>query len=110
MDDRVRALVERALEAAGPDDDEAFREWAVAFLSGRAGAKETESAWIRALGFEAGVLAACADDMLSARAQARRAVAAAACAAGSELEAALAAAGSALDALAEASGDADEAP
>jgi len=39
MDDRVRALVERALEAAGPDDDTAFREWTLAFLADNVGAE-----------------------------------------------------------------------
>jgi hypothetical protein len=110
MDDRVRALVERALEAAGPDDDKAFRAWIDAFLAGNVGAKQTASAWIRALGFEAGVRAACGDDVLAARARARGAVLGAALAKPEELDDAIAGASSALDAITQASGAADEAP
>src|SRR5436190_1762329 len=107
MDDRVRALVERALEAAGPDDDAAFREWIDAFLAGSAGTKETGSAWLRALGFEAGVRAACGGDVLAARARARVAVVRAALTRPTELDAAIAEASSALDAIEQASGGAE---
>lgn len=111
MDDRVRALVERALEAAGSDDDAAFREWADAFLAGNVGAKETETAWIRALGFEAGVRAACGGDVLAARARARSAVVGAMLSKKKkELDDAIAEASAALDAVAQASDGADEAP
>jgi hypothetical protein len=111
MNDRVRALVQRALEEAGPDDDEAFRLWAGAFLAGKAGARETEFARSRALGFEAGVLAACGGDVLAARAQARAAVVTAPLARNSaELEQAIARASQALDAIAAAAGGAEEPP
>jgi hypothetical protein len=110
MDDRVRALVERALEAAGPDDDTAFRRWIDAFLAGTVGAKETASAWIRALGFEAGVRASCGDDVLAARARARSAVLRAAIGKENELEDAIAAASAALDAIAQAGVGPGEAP
>lgn len=110
MDERVRALVERALEAAGPDDDAGFREWVDAFLAGTAGAKETESARIRALGFESGVLAACGGDVLAARAVARTAVIGAALSRSQERDDAIATASAALDAIERASGGAEEAP
>jgi hypothetical protein len=110
MDDRVRALVERALEAAGPDDDPAFREWIAAFLAGSASMEETETAWIRALGFEAGVRAACGGDVLVARARARSAVVASARANVKELDDAIAEAEAALEATAQGSDGADEAP
>ncbi len=106
----MRALVERAREEAGPDDDAAFREWLDAFLAGTVGPKQTGSAWLRALGFEAGVRAACGGDVLVARAKARAAVLRAALANAEQLEGALAEASAALDAIAPASGEAQEAP
>jgi hypothetical protein len=110
MDDRVRELVERALEQAEPDDDPAFREWIDAFLARKAGAKETESAWVRAQGFEAGVRAACGGDVLVARARARAAVLHAVLAKRPELEQEIDEATAALESITQASGNADEAP
>ncbi|HZV03199.1 MAG TPA: hypothetical protein VFF73_41225 [Planctomycetota bacterium] len=110
MDDRVRALVERALEQAEPDDDPVFREWIDAFFARKAGVKETESVAIHSKGFEAGVRAACGGDVLVARARARAAVVHAVVAKRPDLDQAIDDATAALEAITQASGNADEAP